>query len=70
MVTVLIAGGGTGGHVFPMLAVGDAVRALEADASVFYVGTERGLECKLMASLGEDLELLDVAPLRDRKSVV
>ncbi len=64
MVTVLIAGGGTGGHVFPMLAVGDAVRALESTANVFYVGTARGLETKVMASLGEDLELLDVAPLR------
>lgn len=64
MVTVLIAGGGTGGHVFPMLAVGDAVRALSADASVFYVGTARGIESRVMNERGDDLELLDVAPLR------
>lgn len=42
--TVLIAGGGTGGHVFPMLAVGDAVRALDSEARVVYVGTPRGIE--------------------------
>ncbi len=62
--TVLIAGGGTGGHVFPMLAVGDAVRAIASDAEVFYVGTARGIEARVMPERGEDLELLDVAPLR------
>jgi UDP-N-acetylglucosamine--N-acetylmuramyl-(pentapeptide) pyrophosphoryl-undecaprenol N-acetylglucosamine transferase len=64
VVTVLIAGGGTGGHVFPMLAVGDAIRAVERDADVFYVGTARGIESRVMKERGEDLELLDVAPLR------
>jgi UDP-N-acetylglucosamine--N-acetylmuramyl-(pentapeptide) pyrophosphoryl-undecaprenol N-acetylglucosamine transferase len=62
VVTVLIAGGGTGGHVFPMLAVG---QALSRDGNdVFYVGTARGLEQKLIGDAGGDLELLDVAPLR------
>lgn len=64
MVTVLIAGGGTGGHVFPMLAVGSALRALEPTAEVFYVGTPRGMEGRLLGELGLDLEMLDVAPLR------
>ncbi len=64
MVTVLIAGGGTGGHIFPMLAVGAAVRALEPDSEVFYVGTPRGMESRVFGSLGLALELLDVAPLR------
>jgi UDP-N-acetylglucosamine--N-acetylmuramyl-(pentapeptide) pyrophosphoryl-undecaprenol N-acetylglucosamine transferase len=47
-----------------MLAVGDAVRASAPNASVFYVGTARGLEARVMPKAGEDLELLDVAPLR------
>lgn len=64
MVTVLIAGGGTGGHVFPMIAVGDAVRAADPGAEVFYVGTARGMEARLLPERGDDLELLDVAPLR------
>ena len=64
--TVLIAGGGTGGHVYPMLAVGDAVRAIDPSARVVYVGTPRGIEGR---AIGEptgvnELFLLDVAPLR------
>lgn len=62
--TVLIAGGGTGGHVFPMIAVGDAVRAADPGAEVFYVGTSRGMEARLLPDRGDDLELLEVAPLR------
>ena len=64
MVSALLAGGGTGGHVFPMLAVGQALRAVAPSAEVFYVGTARGLEARVMPENGCDLELLDVAPLR------
>ncbi len=62
--TVLIAGGGTGGHVFPMVAVGDALLAARNDVRVVYVGTARGLESKICGERGDHLELLDVAPLR------
>ncbi|AUX21050.1 UDP-diphospho-muramoylpentapeptide beta-N- acetylglucosaminyltransferase [Sorangium cellulosum] len=64
MTTVLIAGGGTGGHVFPMIAVGDAVRAADPDARVVYAGTARGIEVRVMGERGDQLELLHVLPLR------
>jgi UDP-N-acetylglucosamine--N-acetylmuramyl-(pentapeptide) pyrophosphoryl-undecaprenol N-acetylglucosamine transferase len=64
MVTVLVAGGGTGGHVYPMLAVGQAVGRVAPSSEVFYVGTAKGLEARAVPEAGGELELLDVAPLR------
>lgn len=64
MTTILLAGGGTGGHVFPMLAVGEAIRAAEPDSRVVYVGTARGLEARVVPEQGGELELLDILPLR------
>lgn len=64
MTTLLLAGGGTGGHVFPMVAVGEAVERLQPGAEVVYVGTAKGLEARILPGLGARLELMDVAPLR------
>ena len=55
-----IAGGGTGGHVMPALALADAVRAFDADVSVSFIGAERGLEASLLPERGEDVLLLDM----------
>jgi UDP-N-acetylglucosamine--N-acetylmuramyl-(pentapeptide) pyrophosphoryl-undecaprenol N-acetylglucosamine transferase len=61
--TVLVAGGGTGGHVYPGLAVADALRSI-ADVDVVFVGTPRGLEARVVPERGYPLELLDVAPIK------
>lgn len=63
---VLIAGGGTGGHVFPMIAVGEALALERPDVSVTYVGTGRGIEARVVPEAGGTLERLDVLPLRGR----
>jgi UDP-N-acetylglucosamine--N-acetylmuramyl-(pentapeptide) pyrophosphoryl-undecaprenol N-acetylglucosamine transferase len=62
---VVLAGGGTGGHVFPMVAVADALRA-EADVRIVYVGTARGIEARVVPARGDELELLDVIPIKGR----
>jgi UDP-N-acetylglucosamine--N-acetylmuramyl-(pentapeptide) pyrophosphoryl-undecaprenol N-acetylglucosamine transferase len=59
----LVAAGGTGGHIFPGIAVADALRARDASARVVFVGTERGLESRLVPRAGYALELLPVLPL-------
>jgi UDP-N-acetylglucosamine--N-acetylmuramyl-(pentapeptide) pyrophosphoryl-undecaprenol N-acetylglucosamine transferase len=60
---VLIAGGGTGGHVFPSLATAAAVRAVRADLQVEFVGTARGLEARLVPEHGWPLHIIEALPL-------
>lgn len=67
---LLVAGGGTGGHVFPAIAVAQEwLRranggAPQRERSVVFVGTERGLEAKLVPQAGLPLELIRVAGLK------
>lgn len=53
-----IAGGGTGGHVMPALALADAAREQWSQLHVSFIGAERGLEAKLLPERGEDVLLL------------
>jgi UDP-N-acetylglucosamine--N-acetylmuramyl-(pentapeptide) pyrophosphoryl-undecaprenol N-acetylglucosamine transferase len=62
--TLLFAGGGTGGHVFPMIAVAEVVKSLAPEVSLVFVGTERGLEAKAVPERGYALELMRVVPMR------
>ncbi len=64
MTTLLFAGGGTGGHVFPMIAVAEAVHALAPGVELVFAGTDRGLEVKVVPARGFVLETLRIAPLR------
>jgi UDP-N-acetylglucosamine--N-acetylmuramyl-(pentapeptide) pyrophosphoryl-undecaprenol N-acetylglucosamine transferase len=61
---LLFAGGGTGGHVFPLLSVADAVRALSPSAELLFVGTDKGMETRLVPERGYRLELVKVLPIR------
>jgi len=62
--TLVLAGGGTGGHVYPMIAVADAVRALAPQVRLVFVGTERGMETRAVPERGYELELMRVLPIR------
>ncbi len=61
---VLIAGGGTGGHIIPALAVARELVARHG-AEVLFVGTARGLESRLVPEAGFPLRLIDVGPLNN-----
>jgi UDP-N-acetylglucosamine--N-acetylmuramyl-(pentapeptide) pyrophosphoryl-undecaprenol N-acetylglucosamine transferase len=61
---LLLAGGGTGGHVYPMIAVADALRKVAPDVRVVFVGTARGIETRVVPERGYELELVSVEPLR------
>lgn len=59
---LIVAGGGTGGHLFPGIAVADEVR--RRGGEVLFVGTERGLEKRVVPAAGYPLELLPVSGLK------
>ncbi|HEY4185833.1 MAG TPA: undecaprenyldiphospho-muramoylpentapeptide beta-N-acetylglucosaminyltransferase [Polyangia bacterium] len=59
---LLVAGGGTGGHLYPGIAIAEEVTARPSGA-VLFVGTARGLETKLVPAAGFELQLLDVSGL-------
>ena len=63
MRTVLIAAGGTGGHLFPGIAVADELVRRDAGTRVVFAGTPRGLESRLVPRAGYALELLPILPL-------
>ncbi|MFI5308638.1 MAG: undecaprenyldiphospho-muramoylpentapeptide beta-N-acetylglucosaminyltransferase [Polyangiales bacterium] len=63
---VLVAGGGTGGHLFPGIAVVEELRRRLPSVEVLFVGTQRGIEARVLPELGERFEAIDVRPLVGR----
>ena len=64
MTRLLIAGGGTGGHLFPGVAVAEELRARDTGAEIRFVGTQRGIEARVLPELGWPLELIEVSGLK------
>ena len=60
---MVLAGGGTAGHVEPAMAVADALTALDPGVRITALGTERGLETRLVPERGYQLELINPVPL-------
>src|SRR5687767_1137224 len=59
---LIIAGGGTGGHLYPGIAVAEQVT--QAGGEVLFVGTTRGIEARVVPAAGYPLELLEVSGLK------
>jgi UDP-N-acetylglucosamine--N-acetylmuramyl-(pentapeptide) pyrophosphoryl-undecaprenol N-acetylglucosamine transferase len=60
---VVLAGGGSAGHIEPALALADALRQADGGIQVTCLGTERGLETRLVPLRGYELELIPAVPL-------
>jgi UDP-N-acetylglucosamine--N-acetylmuramyl-(pentapeptide) pyrophosphoryl-undecaprenol N-acetylglucosamine transferase len=60
---VLISGGGTGGHLFPAIAVAQALSRKEPDATVLFAGRREGIEAKTVAGYGMRFMAIPAAPL-------
>jgi UDP-N-acetylglucosamine--N-acetylmuramyl-(pentapeptide) pyrophosphoryl-undecaprenol N-acetylglucosamine transferase len=61
---LLVAAGGTGGHLYPALAVAERFQELVEQPQVTFVGTERGLESRIVPKAGFPLEFVRARPLR------
>jgi len=62
--TLMIAGGGTGGHIYPAIAIAREFVGRDASRKVVFVGTQRGLEKTIVPKAGFPLEFIDVAGLK------
>jgi UDP-N-acetylglucosamine--N-acetylmuramyl-(pentapeptide) pyrophosphoryl-undecaprenol N-acetylglucosamine transferase len=61
---LIIAGGGTGGHLFPGVAIAEEVQRRDPGSQVLFVGTARGIEARVLPKLGLPLELIDASGLK------
>lgn len=66
MTTYLLCGGGTAGHVNPLLAIADRISRDETDARIIVLGTREGLESRLVPSRGYELVTVDKLPFPRR----
>ena len=64
---VIMTGGGTGGHIYPAVAIADEIRRRYEDAEILFVGAERGLEKTLVPANGYEIKLLDVQGFNRKK---
>ncbi len=62
---VLIAAGGTGGHIYPGIAVAKEIAGRNSESNVLFVGTARGLETKIVPENGFELALINSAGLKN-----
>jgi UDP-N-acetylglucosamine--N-acetylmuramyl-(pentapeptide) pyrophosphoryl-undecaprenol N-acetylglucosamine transferase len=58
---VIIAGGGTGGHIFPAIAIANALKKIDEDTDILFVGARGKMEMEKVPQAGYDIEGLDIA---------
>jgi len=64
---VIMTGGGTGGHVYPAIAIADEIKRRYEDAEILFIGADDGMERKIVPDNGYNLELIAVDGLRRKK---
>lgn len=57
----MIAGGGTGGHIFPAIAIANAIKKIQPDAQILFVGAKGKMEMEKVPQAGYNIKGLDIA---------
>lgn len=66
---VIMTGGGTGGHIYPAIAIADKIMKRTNDSEILFVGTRRGLESRLVPENGYEIRYITVSGL-NRKNMI
>ncbi len=66
---VLIAGGGTAGHINPALAIAGQIKKMQPDAEITFVGTPNGMESRLVPAEGYNYEAMNIAGIQRKLSL-
>ena len=65
---VIITGGGTGGHIYPALALAKQIREHQPDAEILYVGSKNGLEADIVPKAGYDFKSIHISGFKRKLS--
>ena len=60
----IFAGGGTGGHLYPAIAVAEQIRLLKPESEILFVGTKGKIEARVVPKLGFDFKTIWISGLR------
>ncbi|HNY49569.1 MAG TPA: undecaprenyldiphospho-muramoylpentapeptide beta-N-acetylglucosaminyltransferase [Smithella sp.] len=63
---IVIAGGGTGGHLFPGIAIAEEFLKRDDRTQIIFIGTKRGIESRLLGQLGYELREIDIEGVKGR----
>lgn len=66
---VIMTGGGTGGHIYPAIAIADRIKERTLDSEIIFVGTEKGLEKELVPKNGYEIRFITVSGI-DRRNLL
>ena len=64
---VIMTGGGTGGHIYPAIAIADKIKERYPESQILFVGTKHGLEKKIVPENGYPIEFVTVAGFNRKK---
>ena len=66
---VIMTGGGTGGHIYPAIAIADEIKSRHLDAEIMFVGTERGMEKDIVPKAGYPIKFITVSGLNRKNPI-